>query len=545
MDSDIDDWLQEQEPICMLPECRSAKNRFEVLIMSEAGKPIYSYTKRDDAVTLMPLCSTLINYARKTQNETLHSMRTPDSLMINFFTRSPLILIVIHEVDASVDALVLVEQIEAQIISILTAKTLRTVFEERPTFDLKRLLYGSEKYIDSIINITINRTNYAWPWNHAFLAVTTTGHAGPDQNTSQSSASPNALPNIAHRTLVPVATLHHKIRDAMHSTIMSTVSSLSKNLVFSLVFKVSEVKSDVATFEDSAKTENNEAVNEVAASTSENEDELESDSMPSNNVAQTESFSLSTICNHHNRHKLKIADIHVILALLTGSRVSLNSVESLWMPVCLPKFNKDAYLHAFISYMNNKRNCIVMLGVDRDEFSNCQKAKEQIEAKLNATVYDDNSEKERVNYRMAPLVHPILLDLQDKLMNNSLSGDELAEAQQQIQIYNSKLSMYHARQLQMIWYQTSKQVLWWQRSPQTPISAVLYHITAKMQQSNLKTLWLKLNDGSVFLGCHKPNFQLYTQFDGTVTTSEATEVIKKIINWIKKEEEHFTIKEYK
>lgn len=475
-------------------------DRFELLILSESGKPIYSFSKRTDAVTLMPLCSTLINYAQKAQKETLMSMKTSDNLMISFTTRSPLIIIVIHEASSYVDPLVLVEQVEAQIISILTARTLRSVFEERPTFDLKRLLYGSEKLIDSIANLSVSVAKLEWPWVQSFLAVTSS-------NSVSSNSTPSLLmPSRPHRILIPVAMVASSTRDTIHNIICDRVTANSKNMVFSLLFRI------------------------VSLNGENEHDEV--------------SFKLITVCNHHSKHKLKNADIHILLALLDGSRTQLPSVESLWMPVCLPRFNQDAFLHCYISYTNEMKHCLVMLNVDRDEFSNCQKARHSVEEKLDILSKESN-QKEKLYYQLSPLVHPVLQELQEKIISKRLSNDELVEVQQQAQSYNTKPDMYNTRQLQFLWYQTSKQVLWWQRSATKSMSSVLYYVTKKMLQSSLKILWLKLANDTVLLGWHVPTFQLYAQFDNTITTNEATEVIQRITNWIKKEEDNFSIKDYR
>lgn len=502
-------------------------DRFEVLIMSEAGKLIYTYSNREDATDLMPLCTALINYAQKAQNETLNSMKTSDNLVINFTTRSPLIIVVIHEEHSFVDPLVLVEQVEAQVVSILTAKALRAVFEERPTFDLKRLLYGSEKLIDSILNLSMMATKLEWPWTQAFLAVTSSD-ASSQASTGGAPQNPTSLAR-PHRLLVPVGLMAASTRENLHNILASVVSSTSKNMVFTLVFGVSSLSSDKDSVDENETQDNRNADGDDDA------DEERASDM---------SFQLISVCNHHDRHKLKIADVHLILALLSGSRAQLVSVESLWIPVCLPRFNQDAFLHSFISLMNNSRNCLVMMSVDRDEFANCKKARDLIEEKF-SNIYNDPSQKQRIHYQLSPLVHPTLLELQDKLTSNSVTADELAELQQQAQIYNSKFELYHARQLQFLWYQTSKQVLWWQRSASQSLSPVMFYVTKKMLQSSLKILWLKLRDGSTFLGWHNPTFQLYTQFDSTITTAEATEVIQKISNWIKREEDAFSIKDYR
>lgn len=488
--------------------------KFELLILSEAGKPIYSYSKREDAVTVMPLCSALIEYAQKTQNEALRSVKTSDNVIISFMSRSPLIFVVLHELDSYVDPVILVDQVEAQVVSILTSKYLRNVFTERPTFDLKRLIYGSEKLIDAITNLSAFVTRLDWPWVQTFLAV---------QPTLSQPASPapssSPLPLRPHRVLVPVVSMLSSARDTIQSIINNVVSSNSKSIVFSLLFRVlkDEEGSNSPRDNEDITGENNESVMR---------------------------FKLMTVCNHHDKHKIKIADIHIILALVTGSRVQLGSAESLWLPVCLPRFNKDAFLHSYISCLNSTENCIVMLSIDRDEFSTCQRMRDTIEEKLESYLKDTN-QKSKVYYQMSPLVHPVLLDLQDKLMSNTLSNDELAEVQQQAKIYNSKVELYHARQLQFLWYQTNRQVLWWQRSASKQMNPTLFYMTKKMLNSSLKILWLKLADDTVFLGWHVATFQLYAQFDSTIIPTEATEVVQRITTWIKKEEENFSIKGYK
>lgn len=516
--------------------------RFELLIFSEAGKPIYSYTKREDAVTLMPVCCTLINYAKKSQKETLHYIKTSDSLIIRFTTRSPLIIIVAHEANSYVDSLTLVDQIEAQVISILTAKTLTSVFEDRPTFDLKRLLYGSEKLIDSTANLCAFPKRLRWPWVEAFLAVSGATQLGVSSSSNvpmPQTLSP-ALPLRPHRVLVPIVIIPQGTRETIHNILQNVISNNSKNMVFSLLFRVDSKKTNNSTPNGRDEPgENSQNLSSSSGSIGSTHDEA--DKVNLNDVIN---FKLLTVCNHHNSHKLKITDIHIILALLTGSRSQLASVESLWMPICLPKFNRDAFVHSYIAYLSDNKHCLVMMSIDRDEFANCQKAKNMIEEKLEGML-KDSSLRNKIYYRLPPLIHPALIDLQDKIVSQSLTSDEIAEVRQQAQTFNTKQEPYHARQLQFLWYQTSKHVLLWQRSSQRSINPIIYYVTKKMLQSSLKHLWLKLADDTILLGWHVPTFQLYAQFDSTITTNEATEVIQRITNWIKKEEDNFSIKDYR
>jgi len=503
---------------------KNYSRKFELLIFSEAGKPIYTYTKREDAVTLMPLCSALFEYAKRNQGEALQSITTSDGLVINFCKRLPLVIIVVHDTESYLDPSLLIDQIEAQIISILTAKILRSVFEERPTFDLKRLLYGSEKLIDAITNLSAFSFEIDEPWVESFLALSssvTRTHLSTNQL-----PVPNLLPE-SHHILIPVAVMPPSMRDTMHNIIKQEVSTHSKSIVFTLLFR-----SGTKDFEDHSP-EPSDVVVEV--------DDLAPN--PVDEHKNVDIFRLVSICNHHDRHKLKIADVHIILALLTGSDKQIRSAESLWLPVCLPKFNEDAFLHSYISYMNNFRLCLVMMSTDRDEFTNCQTSRYVIEERIGAYLSDTN-QKNRFYHQVSPIVHPDLLELQDKMMSENLTGDELADLEQKAQTYNSKPEVYQARQLQFFWYQTDRQVIWWQRSGKYPSNCIIHYMSKKMLKSSLKHLWLK-TDNATFLGWHVPTFQLYAQFDKTITVDEATKVIQRITNWIKKEEDKLSIKDYK
>ncbi len=117
----------------------------DVFVMSESGKPVYCYTRREDSITLMGVCVALINFVEQTLNDSMRSINTSSGLQITFSVKSPLIFVVISRINSGIDASILINQVNAQIISILTSKTLKSVFEQRPTFDLKRLLSGIDQ----------------------------------------------------------------------------------------------------------------------------------------------------------------------------------------------------------------------------------------------------------------------------------------------------------------------------------------------------------------------------------------------------------------
>ncbi|KAI1298770.1 Vacuolar fusion protein MON1 -like protein A [Halotydeus destructor] len=127
---------------------------FEVFICSEAGKPIYCFRKdRDEefVVTLMGVCQALINFFIDSEKDLLKCIITASGLKVTFAIKTPLIIVVVTHILSPVDAQLVTTQVYAQIVSILTKKTLKSVFEQRPTFDLRRLLGSSEKLIDTVV----------------------------------------------------------------------------------------------------------------------------------------------------------------------------------------------------------------------------------------------------------------------------------------------------------------------------------------------------------------------------------------------------------
>lgn len=351
-----------------------SSSTFELLVLSEAGKPIYSYSKRADAITLMPLCSALMNYAFKTQKESLNSMKTSDNLLITFSSRPPLIIVVLNRCNPQIDPLVIIDQVEAQIVSILTDKTLKSVFQERPTFDLSALLYGSEKLIDSVARLSLSQVYLEPSYIESILAVTACSDIAHDPSLQVGSLTCSTKPL---RLSIPILSLRLNIRDSMRNIMTSTVSSTSKKIVFSLLFKV--------------------VVPEPADQSDTLSEDSGSDDVTREDLADFIKFKLITVCNHHSEHKLKLADLHLILALLFGTRPQLISVDSLWMPVCLPKFNRDAFLHSYLSMIKEREYCLVMLSVDRNEFNSCHEARNTIETKLDSLCKEISAKSKSIN----------------------------------------------------------------------------------------------------------------------------------------------------
>lgn len=125
-----------------LSKSSEQRNDVDVLIMSDAGKPIYCYSGRQDITTLMGVCVALVNFVMKTQNDNLRTIRTRNGLNINFSIRSPLVIVVVCRQQACFDEKTLINQVHAQIISTITLKKLKSIFQKAPTYDLKRIIHS-------------------------------------------------------------------------------------------------------------------------------------------------------------------------------------------------------------------------------------------------------------------------------------------------------------------------------------------------------------------------------------------------------------------
>jgi hypothetical protein len=66
------------------------------------------------------------------------------------------------------------------------------------------------------------------------------------------------------------------------------------------------------------------------------------------------------------KHSIHPTDLHLLLNVLSSSP-ALRTAET-WLPICLPKFNPDGFVYAFISYISENLG-MVFVSADRDGFN--------------------------------------------------------------------------------------------------------------------------------------------------------------------------------
>ncbi|XP_069822628.1 vacuolar fusion protein MON1 homolog A isoform X2 [Dendropsophus ebraccatus] len=133
----LDEWYQHQK---------------HVFVLSEAGKPVYSRYQSEEALSstagvMMALVSFL-----ETDKNAIRSIHA-DGYTVVFVRRSPLVLVsVSHTRQSEQEIAQELLYVYYQIVSLVTGTQLHHLFQQRPSYDLRRLLSGSERITDNLLN---------------------------------------------------------------------------------------------------------------------------------------------------------------------------------------------------------------------------------------------------------------------------------------------------------------------------------------------------------------------------------------------------------
>uniref|UniRef100_A0A8D0G360 Vacuolar fusion protein MON1 homolog n=1 Tax=Sphenodon punctatus TaxID=8508 RepID=A0A8D0G360_SPHPU len=124
-----------------------------VFVLSEAGKPVYSRYGSEEALSsTMGVMMALVSFleAEKNAIRSIHA----DGYKVVFVRRSPLVLVAVartrqSEQDIAHELL----YIYYQILSLLTWTQLNHIFQQKQNYDLRRLLAGSERITDNLLDL--------------------------------------------------------------------------------------------------------------------------------------------------------------------------------------------------------------------------------------------------------------------------------------------------------------------------------------------------------------------------------------------------------
>ena len=493
---------------------------FELFICSEAGKPVYFYNKSLDdefVVTLVGVIQAMVNFYKDANNDELKCINTLAGLRVTFCIKSPLIFVLVTEKLSPIDPSLVINQVFACVVSILTFQTLRKVFIEKPSFDLRLLLAGSEKVIDTLIDeglkknplsiskrVTISKTvNKSMPFHVSgyLTSMPTAASVAPTATSMSSSPTGRTVHRTTHRALIPVMPLSSSLRDSLTTALASSISSVSSSIIFALLLHRKTERSVTPT-KSTCDASGSSGLLEILPSTS-----LELDSC--------QLISIHSQCP--KKAKLNPLDVQLISSLVISSEGQLASAESLWLPICVPRVDTDGFFHAHISYISvpldqtsasssssRDKTCLILLATNKEDFDRCQHIKANFSEKL-------------LKSRIQPASFP---DVNIPFLQS------------------------------MVYYSTAKPTAVIYRNypyiPFTNFKKLINYLPHRMASGpNFKTFWLHSDDQQVtLLGWSSSSFTIYFQFDATVGHGEALSAASTALKWIKREEEKFKLRDY-
>ncbi|KAK2500511.1 hypothetical protein MC885_011358 [Smutsia gigantea] len=124
-----------------------------VFVLSEAGKPVYSRYGSEEALSsTMGVMVALVSFLEADKNaiRSIHA----DGYKVVFVRRSPLVLVAVARTRQSAQELAQeLLYIYYQILSLLTGAQLCHIFQQKQNYDLRRLLSGSERITDNLLQL--------------------------------------------------------------------------------------------------------------------------------------------------------------------------------------------------------------------------------------------------------------------------------------------------------------------------------------------------------------------------------------------------------
>uniref|UniRef100_T1I7L5 Vacuolar fusion protein MON1 homolog n=3 Tax=Rhodnius TaxID=13248 RepID=T1I7L5_RHOPR len=137
-------------------DCEDWKSKQKhIFILSSAGKPVYSrYGSEEKLVTLFGVMQALVSVTQDMDDDSIEAIYFGSRTLV-FSVRGPIILVAVSSTREPISFLnKQLSYVYSQIVSVLTLSQVTRIFEERRNYDLRRLLTGSERLIDSLLKST-------------------------------------------------------------------------------------------------------------------------------------------------------------------------------------------------------------------------------------------------------------------------------------------------------------------------------------------------------------------------------------------------------
>ncbi|XP_063072084.1 vacuolar fusion protein MON1 homolog B [Engraulis encrasicolus] len=128
-------------------------HRKHVFVLSEAGKPIYSRYGSEEALSsTMGVMMALVSFVQSGDN-TIRSIHGDEHTVV-FVQQGPLVLVCVSSSGQTEQQLRCeLRYVYHQIVSMLTQASIARIFAHKKNYDLRRLLAGSEKILDGLLDL--------------------------------------------------------------------------------------------------------------------------------------------------------------------------------------------------------------------------------------------------------------------------------------------------------------------------------------------------------------------------------------------------------
>lgn len=276
------------------------KSRNNVIIMSEAGKPIFARHGSDDP-EIVRLCGLLqaIRTATNNSNTQGNHHQHPsalelgeiqclesDNVCIVFMSVGSITLVSISKrskeegskgmiVETEAFLRLQLEYLYAQLIFNLTDQV-QTIFQHNPGYDLRSMMVSGDNLLHGLLN-----------------------ESGPDGN-----AGPFLVGGV--QSVFPIS--HRNRKKTSH--VLHSVGSKTENLAFALIVLGDKL--------------------------------------------------VSLVQPSYRGHQLRVSDLHLILNFVNKQPGLLTS--ELWIPMCLPRFNSSGFLYAYTHCLDvESRLCLILI----------------------------------------------------------------------------------------------------------------------------------------------------------------------------------------
>ncbi|XP_016295614.1 vacuolar fusion protein MON1 homolog B [Sinocyclocheilus anshuiensis] len=129
------------------------QHRKHVFVLSEAGKPIYSRYGNEEALSsTMGVMMALVSFVQAGGNM-IQSIFSDEHTVV-FLQKGPLVFVSVSATRQSEQQLRSeLLHVYHQIVCMLTQASINHIFERQRNFDLRRLLFGSEKVLDGLLDV--------------------------------------------------------------------------------------------------------------------------------------------------------------------------------------------------------------------------------------------------------------------------------------------------------------------------------------------------------------------------------------------------------